>query len=38
MVMYNIKVNMKKVIFNTDHNIVGVDMYISKLEDEEMNR
>ena len=37
MVIYNIKVNMK-VIFNTDHNIVGVDMYISKLEDEEMNR
>ena len=38
MVIYNIKVNMKKVIFNTDHNIVWVDMYISKLEDEEMNR
>ena len=38
MVIYNIKVNMKKVIFNTDHNIVGVDMYTLKLEDEEMNR
>ena len=38
MVIYNIKLNMKKVILNTDHNIVGVDMYISKLEDEEMNR
>ena len=38
MVIYNIKVNMKKVIFNTDHNIVWVDMYISKLEDKEMNR